>query len=162
MIAINPEKLIKEITQRLALRDKSLSPEEAERITRRAIAGLLKMFSTAWIEKAGIHLSSSELRDNVENVVAENPTAAVKLIQIAQQLASPNRLPQGAIKAFLKTEKDNPCALPVLQTLILKRLYMFETDFDDKDWAISTFHLGNVQQRVSFTDHQRRVGRIPK
>jgi hypothetical protein len=50
--------------------------------------------------------------------------------------------------------------MSVLQLLILKRLYMFDTDYDDKDWAISTFKLDGSSARIDYRDRQRRVETI--
>lgn len=157
LIGEEPDRLIKELAARVKSKGENLTAHESEEITRNAIAWIIKLISMTFIEKAGQHLSSPDLADNVEEVIAANPTLAMQLIRVSQQLSTSSRLPQARIKAIIKTEKDNPCVMSVLQLLILRRLYMFDTEHDDKDWAITTFKLDGSSSRIDFADRQRKV-----
>jgi hypothetical protein len=157
IIGSEPELLVRELAARIKSKQESLSTSESEEITRQAIAWLLKLISMSFIEKAGRHLSSPDLSDNVDDVIRSNPTLAMQLIKISQQLSTEARLPQSAIKGIIRHEKDNPCVMSVLQLLVLQRLYMFDTEHDDKDWAISTFRLDGSSARIEFKDRQRRI-----
>lgn len=156
LIEEDPERLIKELAVRVRSKRKELSSAEAEIQTRHAVAWILKIISTGWVEKAGAHLTSGDLRDNVNDVVEATPTLAMRLIKISQQLSGPGRLPQAALKAIVKDEKDNPCVMSVLQLLILKRLYMYDTHHDDKHWAIGTFQLGGASNPIELSNRQHR------
>ena len=157
LIGREPERLIKEISTKVKSRGKNLTTHESEEITRHSIAWILKIVSMAFVEKAGQHLSSPDLSDNVDEVIHNNPTLAMQLIKVSQLLSTSNRLPQATIKSIIKTEKDNPCVMSILQIMILKRLYMFDTDHDDKDWAISTFKLDGTGTKIDFSERQRRL-----
>jgi hypothetical protein len=157
MIGRDPERLMKELADRMRSKRREWTPTEAEAQARHAVAWLLKIVSTAWIEKAGAYLTSGDLRDNVNDVVDATSSVAIRLIKISQQLSNPGRLPQAALKAIVREEKDNPCAMSVLQLLILKRLYMYDTDHDDKHWAITTFQLGGASNPIELSNRQQRV-----
>lgn len=147
----DPDRIVKEITERSQSKIRGLTTTQAEAEARHAIAWLVKIVSVSWIEKAGTHVTSADLRDNVAEVIAASPSLALRLIEISQRLDGPGRLPQASMKAIIKTEHDNPCVMSVLQLLVLKRLYMYDTDHDDKDWAISTFQLGAASNRIELT-----------
>jgi hypothetical protein len=157
IIGHDPERLVKELANRVKSKKQDLSFEDSEKITRQALAWVLKIVSTAFVEKAGQHLGSPVLADNVDDVVTQSPTLAMKLIKLGQQISGPGRLPQGAIKEILRDEKDNPCVMSIMQLLVLKRLYMYETEHDDKDWAITTFKLGGATRPVEFANRQQRL-----
>lgn len=149
----DPERIVKEISARSQSKRKELTTAQAETEARHAIAWLIKIISVSWIEKAGTHVTSADLHDNVAEVISAAPSLGLRLIEISQLLDGPGRLPQASIKAIIKTELDNPCVMSVLQLLVLKRLYMYDTDHDDKDWAISTFQLGAASNRIELTRH---------
>jgi len=152
-IESDPERIVKEISESSRSKRKELTPEQAETEARQAIAWIIKIVSVSWIEKAGTHVTSSDLHDNVAEVISATPSIALRLIEIGQRLDNPGCLPQASIKAIIKTEHDNPCVMSVLQLLVLKRLYMYDTDYDDKDWAISTFQLGASSHRIELKQH---------
>lgn len=157
LIGDEPELLIRALAARVKSKRQSLTTSESEEMSRHALALIIKLVSMAFVEKAGQHLTSPDLADNVDDVIRANPTLAMQLIRISQQLSTAGRLPQAAIKAIIRDEKDNPCVMSVLQLLILKRLYMFDTDHEDKDWAISTFKLDGSSSRIDYKDRQRRI-----
>ncbi len=141
------EQLLRLLATKLQSKNRELTPAEAEIQVRNAIAWILRIISTSFIIKAGTHLTSPDLRDNVRDVVGSNPTQALRLVEVSQILEGPGSLPRAALLAIIKEEKDNPCVMSVLQLLILKRLYMYDTVHEDKHWAIATFRLsakGNV------------------
>jgi hypothetical protein len=57
----------------------------------------------------------------------------------------------GEAQAIVKTEHDNPCVMSVLQMLILKRMYMYDINHEDKHWAISKFDLGPSRTKLEFS-----------
>lgn len=134
-----------------------ISKEEAETITRTAIGLLLRFISTIFITKAGAHLSSKEISNNISDVMGTTPSCAYRLIKLSQELQRPGRLPRLEILRLIRDEADNVCVMGVLQMLITQRLYMYEADYDDKDWAVSTFQLGGQKNAIEMK-HQKRLG----
>jgi hypothetical protein len=97
------------------------------------------------------------LDDNVARVIEENPTCAYRLIKITRELQNPSRLPRLEIDRLRREEETNPAVMGVLQMLILQRLYAYETDHDDKHWAMSVFELGGQRSGVEL-----KQGKPPK
>lgn len=142
------EELVRAVTFRAKARGNGLTSEQAELQTRYAIGFLLRAIGTTFVMKAGMHVTAKAISSNVTDVMGNNPSCAYRLIKIAQDLERPSRLPRLEIKKLINEESENPCVMGVLQLLVLKRMYIFETDFDDKDWAISTFKLGGNAKSI--------------
>lgn len=153
----NFDDLLKSISARLRGKHEGMSAEQAENNIRHAIALLLKIVTTSFVMRAGMNLRAKNLDDNVAHVMAENPTCAYRLIKIARELQTPSRLPRLEIDRLRKEEGANPAVMGVLQVLILQRLYTFETEHDDKHWAMSVFELGGQRSGVEL-----KLGRHPK
>lgn len=149
--------LSKALSHKFQSSDKELTREDAEAITRTAIGLLLRFISTIFITKAGTHLSSKEISNNISDVMGTSPTCAYRLIKLSQELQRPGRLPRLEITRLTRDEADNACVMGVLQLLVTQRLYMYEADYDDKDWAVSTFRL-NGQKNAIEMKHQKRPG----
>ncbi len=136
------EELIKRSAARLSEGKDSSSRDKAEEDLRQAVGWLIRAITTGLILRAGSSLTASELADNVDAVVGLAPSNANRLIRISQSLSKPTALPRVEIDSLMKSESENPCVMGVLQSLVLHRLYMYETRITDKDWAMSVFKLG--------------------
>ncbi len=122
----------------------NLTAEQAESHTRLAIGMLLRAIAAGFVNKAGVHLTSRDLTGHVDEVIGAKPSQAYRLIKISQLLQQPGRLPRLEIDRIVREEANNPCVMGPLQILVLQRMYMYETDYDDKDWATSVFSLGGA------------------
>lgn len=147
--------LVDAVLAKVRSKTKDVNAEEAEKIIRNGIAFILRMMTTSFIMKAGAAVKSTDLSDNVQAVIDNSPTPAYRLIKLGQDLQRPGKIPRIEINRLIRDEGSNPAVMGVLQLLILFRLYMFETSFDDKHWAISLFNLGGQRTRVE-------VGRTSK
>jgi hypothetical protein len=153
----DPERLMQEIASRLRSRKRDLLSSDAEIEARYAVAWLIRIISASWVMKAGQHVNSSDLIDNVDEVVNETESVALRLIRISQLLDGTGRLPKAALNEVIRREKANPCVMSVLQLLVLNRLYMYETHHEDKHWAISTFDLAENKKRLDAVDRRLRL-----
>jgi hypothetical protein len=145
------EKDHEQLVASLALRAKQnsdLTAEQAETQMRLAIGMLMRLIAAGLLNKAGLHLTSRDLVGHVDEVIGINPNQAYRLIKIAQLLQHPGRLPRLEIDRIVRDEADNPCVMGPLQLLVLQRMYMYETDYDDKDWAASVFLLGGSSKSL--------------
>jgi predicted MPP superfamily phosphohydrolase len=149
------DQLVKSLSTRFSEKQ-SKSVEQIEKKIRNEIALLLKAGTTSLVMRAAANLRSRDLKDNVKQVVEDNPTCANRLIKIAQDLQHPTRLPRLEIERLRRGENLNPAVMGVLQLLLLQRLYMYETDHDDKDWAMSVFELGGERTVVEMKQQRHR------
>lgn len=150
-----PEELIRAISQRVRGSRQELTVEQAEMETRFAIGLLLRLIATSFIKKAGMHISSKFLSSQIEEIVSDNPTNAYRLIRLGQVLQTPRRFPRLEIDRLIKEQRDNPCVMGVLQLFILERMYLFDSTYDDKDWALEVFQL-NDRQAKGVSQNQNR------
>lgn len=152
------EQLVATIAVRIKTQS-SMTSEKAEQETRLAIGMLLRAITAGFIVKAGAHVGSKDLFGNIDEVIETNPTCAYRLIKISQQLQQTGRLPKLEINRLVREEGENPCVMGPLQLLVLQRLYMYETDHDDRDWAVEVFKLGGATGAIEL-QQRRRTGRL--
>lgn len=138
----NADELLKSIGKRLRDRFDEKTSSEIEIGIRNTIGHLVKLVTSSLVTRAASNLRSRDLEDNISQVVTSNETYANRLIKLAQELQRPTRLPRLEVDRLKREQETNPAVMSVLQMLILQRLYMFETDHDDKHWALSLFELG--------------------
>jgi hypothetical protein len=156
----NLDDLLKAVARRASEKNGDLSGEQIEKEIRHAIALLLKVVTTSFVIRAGASLRAKDLDDNIVKVVQSNPTCANRLIKLAQELQRPARLPKLEIDRLRREEDTNPAVMGVLQMLVLQRLYMFDVDHDDKDWAMGVFELGGSKADLEVKKQQTSVKRI--
>ncbi len=157
----DPDELIRIVSQRVRGNRQDLSLEQAEMETRHAIGFLLRMIATSFIKKAGAHINSKYLSKQIEEIVTENPTSAYRLIWLGQALQTPRRLPRLELNRLINEQHENPCVMGVLQLFILERMYLFNTSFDDKDWALDVFKLKDRQTIGIGLKHNRYFRKRP-
>lgn len=150
------DELLKSISARMHRKHEGMSAEQAETATRHAIAFLLRIVTTSFVMRAGMNLRAKDLDDNITKVIVDNPTCAYRLIKLATEMQNPSRLPRFEIDRLRKEEGTNPAVMGVLQLLILQRLYAYETDHDDKQWAMTVFELGGQRSVVEMKQQQAR------
>jgi hypothetical protein len=153
------EGLVKVLTVQLSKRS-DMSREKAEHQARLAIGLLLRAITATFLAMAASAVKSPVLSAHVAMVMGSEPTFAYRLIRLAQHLQTPQRLPRVEVEKLMKEEGTNPCVAGPLQLLVLQRLYMYETDHDDRDWAISTLQLGRIEPNIPGTESRWR--QLPK
>jgi predicted MPP superfamily phosphohydrolase len=147
----NTDDVLKSLSSKLRTRFDEKTSEELELSIRNGIAYLIKMVTASLVMKAAANLRTKELDDNIVGVVEEHKTLANRLIKLSQELQRPNRLPRLEVDRLKREQESNPAVMSVLQLLILQRLYMYETDHDDKHWAMSLFELGGNRTSLEIT-----------
>ncbi len=108
-----------------------------------------------------MHVNAEQLQENIDAVALQSPTLAIKAVQLAILLDGPARLPRAMLGQLLSKEGDNPCLMSVLQMLVLRRLYMYETEHDDKHWALEVFQLRSQQSAISWATKKEGRGLQP-
>lgn len=136
------DELLRSVSNRLNERFDKKTSDAIELSIRNSIAYLIKVVTTSLVMRAASNLRTRDLQDNISQVVSTNTTYANRLIKLAQELQRPTRLPRLEVEKLKREQENNPAVMSVLQMLILQRLYMYETDHDDKHWALSIFSLG--------------------
>ncbi|QSI78786.1 metallophosphoesterase [Niveibacterium microcysteis] len=151
------EQLVQAMVGRIAKKEDDTNRAKIEKQIRLVVGWGLRAIATGFVYRAGTILTAPELEDNVTAVIAANPTNANRLIRLARILSTPAPLPKVEIELLVKEESDNVCVMGVLQSLLLHRIYMYETKHSDRDWAFSVFELGGHSKAIELR-HLNRPG----
>jgi len=150
----NFDDLMKSMSGRLRDKSSGATADQIENDIRNAIALLIKIVTASFVVRAAVNLRTKNLDDNVQKVLEDNSSCAFRLIKIARDLQNPTRLPRVEIDRLRREQETNPAVMAVLQILVLQRLYAYETDHDDKDWAMSVFLLVGQRASLQFKSHK--------
>ena len=154
------DELLKSVSKRLRDRFDSKTSDAIELNIRNTIAHLIKIVTASLVIRAATNLRTRDLEDNIAQVVSSNTTYANRLIKLAQELQRPTRLPRLEVDRLKREQETNPAVMSVLQVLILQRLYMYETDHDDKHWALSLFDLGGQRTNLEVSHQMKPPKRL--
>lgn len=149
-----------ELVEMLRTMNKEDSDEKRKKMAEKLLAQIMQISSFAFIAKAITSISSDELQEDIDSAAKKVGTPAAKLIAAGVQLDSPRDLPRTELKALLSDIKDDFIAMRVLQMLTLRRLYMFRTTEQDKQWLASQSVLGlKFQHAVDMRSRgQKKLG----
>lgn len=116
--------------------------DKRKKLAQRLLAHLMQILAFGFIAKAIVSISSDDLTEDIDAAAKKIGTPAAKLIAAGVRLDSPRDLPRTELKSLLADIKDDFIAMRVLQMLTLRRLYMFRTSEQDKQWLASQSVLG--------------------
>lgn len=77
-------------------------------------------------------VGSDQLRETYKEIMAEQSSPAFSLVDIAIKLDHFKPIPQGEIFALFKKLRGNTVGLTLLRRLVLDYLYLYPTDYDDR------------------------------
>jgi hypothetical protein len=150
-----------ELVELLRTMNKDDDEEKRKKLAQKLLAQLMQISSFAFIAKTITSISSDELVEDIESAAKKVGTPAAKLIAAGVRLDSPRELPRSELRNLLTDIKDDFIAMRVLQMLTLRRLYMFRTSEQDKQWLASQDVLGlKIQHAVDMRSRsQKKLGR---
>jgi hypothetical protein len=133
------------------------NPEKMKKDTAQLLAQLMQMASFGFVAKAVTSISSDDLLEDIDAAAKAINTPAAKLIAVGVRLDSPRDLPRNEMRTLLVDVEKDFIAMRVLQMLTLRRLYMFRTTEQDKQWLDSQKVLGlKMQQAVDLRYRQKK------
>lgn len=150
-----------ELVELLRTMNKDDDDDKRKKLAQRLLAQLMQISSFGFIAKTVTSISSDELVEDIDSAAKKIGTPAAKLIAAGVRLDSPRDLPKPELRSLLADIKDDFIAMRVLQMLTLRRLYMFRTSEQDKQWLASQSVLGlKMQHAVEMnTRNQKKLGR---
>ena len=92
--------------------------------------------------KPAIAIASPHLDEVASRIVSENPTTAFRLIKIASELELPDNINFDDIKLLYRDIKDDLLCQRVLQSLVLRHMYLFKVSEQDKQKLCSMISIG--------------------
>ena len=149
-----------ELVEMLRMMNKDDDEEKRKKLAQRLLAQLMQISAFGFIAKAIISISSDDLAEDIDAAAKKVGTPAAKLIAAGVRLDSPRELPRSELRNLLADIKDDFIAMRVLQMLTLRRLYMFRTSEQDKQWLASQSVLGlKFQHAVDMRSRtQKKLG----
>lgn len=146
-----------ELVELLRTLKKEDDEDKRKKQAQKMLAYLMQLSSFGFIAKAITSISSDELQEDIDAAAKSINTPAAKLIAVGVRLDSPRDLPRNEMKKLLVDIKDDFIAMRVLQMLTLRRLYMFRTSEQDKQWLDSQSVLGLKTQHAVGLQHRKQM-----
>lgn len=137
-----------ELMEMLRAMNKDIDDAKRKKLAQRLLAHLMQISSFGFIAKTITSISSDELQEDIDSAARNIGSPAAKLIAAGVRLDSPRDLPRSELKSLLSEINSDFIAMRVLQMLTLRRLYMFRTTEQDKQWLASQSVIGLEMQHV--------------
>ena len=151
--------LISELKQQEeGLHHKKITSEELDRNIKRRIFNLMGLVATLSIASSGSFVASEKLREDVSNVVGNNPTNAYRLIEASTLLLKPGLINMDKVKKLAEDIRDNAYAFGVLQSLGYYHMYMFHTSEPQKQALSQVLDISfGVAKSIDLKNHGRTL-----
>lgn len=143
----NPDHLIAEIDAALQ-RIGTVEEERRKTIAKRVVAAVVQLVSAGLLFRTSRAVSSENLKEDIREVVKRNGTLAYKLIELGVILDSPKSIPRELVTRLGEEAETDLVASRIIQMMIVNRLYMFKTTFDDKQWLSEKVAIGMPAQQA--------------
>lgn len=131
------ELLIAELEEHLEKKAQIQDKEKRQTVARRILANLLQAIAFGFVQRTAASVSSRELTEDVHTAAMSIGTPAARLIELAVRLDSPDPLPRELMKKLGADTGADIVGGNLIRMLVLQRLYMFKTSFEDKQWLAS-------------------------
>jgi hypothetical protein len=129
----------------------ALDGERRQSVARRIVASTVLIVVASFLFGAADSVGSSELSEDINSAVDASQTVAFRMIRLAVILDSSGALPRALLDDLYRDVSHDRVCTKLLEIIILRRLYMFHTDYKDMQWLADKFKLD--------IDYQRKIGR---
>ncbi len=133
---------INEVEGLIKAKNNDLDKNQRNQIAERFAYQLIGMISSNLILKPAIAIASPHLDEVVSTIVSENPTTAFRLIKIASELELPDNINFDDIKSLYRDIKDDLLCQRVLQSIVLRHMYLFKVSEQDKQKLCAMISIG--------------------
>ncbi len=133
----DPDDIVSEIDAILRERVKITDGEKRQKIAKEFAAIIVHLTAFGFIHKAASSVSAESLIEDIRSVANKTDTPAFRLIELAACLETTKKIPQEKIDTLISQTKDNQVSSRLLQTMVLRHLYMFRTTEMEKQWLAS-------------------------
>lgn len=133
---------------------KDLTQDERRKKAKEVAFHLLGMMGYGTIAAMSSYVASDKLREDIRNVVQNNPTNAYRLVEIATRLLRPGSPPLQDVKRLAEDLKDQPYAFQILQTLGFQHMYLYHTSESDKQALCSYLNLTFTDTRAALAQRK--------
>jgi hypothetical protein len=125
---------------------KKMTKEQRSKVARNAVFNIVGLVNFVFIYKTSVAIASEDLYSVINQVVKANPNLAYRLIELGVQLEFPGAMPIEDIRKLESETNSNMVARRLLETFIMRHLYMFKTDIKDKQRISELFRMETCDQ----------------
>ena len=144
---IAKKEIVQLISQQLA-ENPSLSNKEIEKYAENAYTHLTYNVMQAVIRKIAASIGSKEALEVYDNIKEENETPALILLNQCIHLHFNKKLDMSKISNTADQLRSNPVCFRILKELIVQHIYMFPTDYKEKQQLSQLLRLPIQQQNI--------------
>jgi hypothetical protein len=142
------EFIIKQIADEIIEKNVSEDQKEKiERISKTILFGICAQLSFTFIKKVSDSIGSESLRKTLAEIRDSNEFVSVELIDFAIKLDHFRKFPETEMKELNEKTTKLPLSSFLMRRFVLKYLYLFHTDFREKQKICSYLGISMGQQR---------------
>lgn len=153
---VSRDEVIKTIEYALQERP-NIPNEDVEKLARNTFLFLTYGVINAVIRKIGDSLGCKEAEQIYRIIEAEKSTPAVQLIGQSMRLSLSKKMNIEEISKLSNEFKSNPTCLRILKELVVQHLYMFPTDYKDKQRISEVLKIPMKDQRNLQLQNKLRI-----
>jgi hypothetical protein len=146
-ISINPDLIVSVIDSALKAQS-NFDDETRTKIAKQTAARLIQGISLGFICKASSSVNSEALREDIAITVKRLNQPAYRLIEMGVLLDSAGPIPKELLLKLKEDTRGEAISDSLLHLLVLRRLYMFKTPEQDKQWLASKIDVGLAAQHA--------------
>lgn len=142
------EAIIIDIENKIKQKKGSMKPEKKRNLAKKIVFNYIGMITFAFVSKSVSSSSSENIMDVVRETVDNNPTTALKLFGLAAKLDNPTTIPFDDIQNIAIETEKNIFAHRLLETIVLRHLYLFKVTEPEKQRLCSMLGMKYKQQEI--------------
>ncbi len=140
----------------------TVDDDKTERRARVVLFNLYSLITLALLKKIASSIGSEYLSETYREILESYDCTSVHLVDITIKLDFYPAFPINEIQALKKRSSNNNLALYVLQRLVVDHLYMFETDFKDRQRICTILKIPmSTQQMITQATAQKKQDSTP-
>lgn len=147
IISDNVQNIASKIQRVIEQQDENLNKPDIEEMAGKLLFHLCCAVSYHTIKKVSEAVGSEDLYETYKRITVQHDSTAVRLIEISIKLDQSRTLPFNDIKSLKEHTEGNVMATSLLRVLVLNHLYMFDTDYRDKQRICSLLGIPMTKQR---------------
>lgn len=138
-----------EIEELIKERDGNLSSDKIRSLAERFSYEIIGIVTTSFILRPATAIASPNLSEVIGKVVSDNNKTSYDFIKLAAELEMPDGIDLKRLKKIYGKAKNDPFCCRIIQSLVLKHLYLFKVGLVDKQRICDAIDIKFQEQTKS-------------
>lgn len=147
LINLEPEGVIKEVSQWLHKKHPKVAPEKAENVAKKFLFRIMGAIADSFFSRQGEIIGSAKLIETIDKVATSSGEVTYQIVGVASKLSIPNHAPTEEVKKLADNLTKNFFGYNLLQGLVARHLYMFELPVQERNSLASAVGISVRDQR---------------